>query len=86
MLRHKTTIALLIAALAVPVTACGEEEPPQTAAEFCAEHGGIDTATQEADGDVTCADGTEFEADGDEEEAGSSSKSKKAKKTKAKKR
>src|SRR3712207_6763684 len=84
LLRHKTTIALLIAALAVPATACGEEEPPQTAAEFCAQHGRLDTATQEADGDVSCADGAEFEADGDEEESSSSSKSKKAKKAKKK--
>ena len=77
----KTTIALLIAALAVPVTACGEEEPPITAAAFCAEHDGINQDTWEADGDVTCNDGTEFEADGDSEES-SSDKKKKSKKKK----
>jgi len=80
MFQKKSTIALLIAALALPVAACGEEEPPQTAAEFCAEHDGINTETQEPDGDVTCNDGTEFEADGDSEESSSSSKKKSKKK------
>ena len=79
---QKTTIALLIAALAVPVAACGEEEPPQTAAEFCAEHGGVDDATYEPDGDVSCIDGEEFEGDGDSAEDESSSKKKKSKKAK----
>ena len=77
MFHKKSTIALLVAAFALPVAACGEDEPPQTAAEFCAAHDGIDTATQEPDGDVTCNDGTEFEADGDSEESSSSSKKKK---------
>jgi hypothetical protein len=63
-------IALMIGA---PFAACGED--PQTAAEFCAEHGGVKAETVEADGDATCQDGTEFEADGDE-----SSKKKKKKK------
>ena len=72
----RRTAALLLAALlaAAPVTACGED--PQTAAEFCQDHGGVNASLNEPDGDATCNDGTEFEADGDDSSS-SGSKSKK---------
>jgi hypothetical protein len=65
---------LTVAALAASAAGCGED--PQTAAEFCADHGGVNAETLEPDGDVTCQDGTEYEAEGSED----SSKKKKKKK------
>lgn len=73
---RKYLALLLIFAFGLPLTACGESSEPQTAAEFCQEHGGVDTATEEPDGDATCMDGTEFEAD---EESSTSKKKKKSK-------
>ena len=72
----RRTAALLMALLlaAAPVAACGSD--PQTAAEFCQDHGGVNAALNEPDGDATCNDGTEFEGDGDSESS-SGSKSKK---------
>lgn len=71
-------LALILATiLAFSATACGST---QTAEQFCASHGGVNAATVEPDGDATCNDGTEFEADGD------SSKKKSKTKTKSKKR
>jgi hypothetical protein len=74
----RRTVALLIAALlaVAPLAGCGED--PQTAAEFCQPHGGVNVELNEPDGDATCNDGTEFEGDGDSE--GSSDKKKKKKK------
>ena len=65
--------AALLLSLAFAVAACGSE--PQTAAQFCADKGGIQPDSTEPDGDATCQDGTEFEGDGD-----SASDSKKKKK------
>ena len=82
---HKLIALLLTLSLvAVPFAGCGEEEPPQTAAEFCAEHGGVVPDSEEPDGDAMCEDGTEFEAEGEEES--SSDKKKKKKKSKSKSR
>ncbi len=77
----RRTVALLIAAslAVVPIAGCGEDEPA-TAAEFCQDHGGVNVALNEPDGDATCNDGTEYEGDGDSEESESSSKKKKKKK------
>ncbi len=72
---RKPLAVLLIFVLGMPFVACGDE--PQTAAEFCQPHGGINVATQEPDGDVTCNDGTEYEADGDTESESSDKKKKK---------
>jgi predicted small lipoprotein YifL len=73
----RKTIALLIAALlaVAPLAGCGEEQP--TAAEFCQPHGGVNVELNEADGDATCNDGTEFEGDGDSEDESSDKKKKK---------
>ncbi len=73
----RKTIALLIAALlaVAPLAGCGED--PQTAAEFCQDHGGVNVALNEPDGDATCNDGTEFEGDGDSEDESSDKKKKK---------
>lgn len=73
---------LLVFVLGMPVVACGSDAEPQTAAEFCQEHGGVDPATEEPDGDATCQDGTEFEADEDEGD----SKKKKRKSSSSKRR
>ncbi len=77
-MRRLTALVLAIALAAVPVAGCGEEEPVQTADQFCASHGGVQADSMEPDGDATCNDGTEFEADGDDESS-SSTKSKKKK-------
>ena len=72
---HKFTALLLAAALGLGSFAgCGDEK--QTAAEFCADHGGVRPNSEEPDGDALCEDGTEYEA---ESESSSSSKKKKKK-------
>jgi hypothetical protein len=68
------TAILLALLLAAPLTACGEEA--QTAAEFCAEHGGVNPETVEDDGDASCQDGTPFEAEAAEDEKSSKKKRK----------
>ena len=74
---RRFTALLLAAALGLgSIAGCGEEDP-QTAAEFCADHGGVRPDSTEPDGDATCQDGTEFEAEG---ESSSSSKKKKKRK------
>ncbi len=71
---HRLIALLLCLTLGVgPLAACGED--PQTAQQFCADHGGVAPGSEEPDGDATCEDGTEFEGDGDS----SSSKKKKSK-------
>ncbi len=61
----RRTVALIIAAVlgVAPLAGCGED--PQTAAEFCQDHGGVRAGTEEPDGDATCSDGEEFEAESD---------------------
>jgi hypothetical protein len=81
-MRRFTAVLLSLCLAAVPVAGCGDEEPVQTADQFCATHGGVQADSTEPDGDATCEDGTEFEADGDSSESGSSEK----KSTKKKKR
>ncbi len=83
-MRRLTALVLAIALAAVPVAGCGEEEPVQTAEQFCASHGGVQADSMEPDGDATCNDGTEFEGDGDSSEESSSDKKKKSKKKKRK--
>ena len=46
------------------LTGCGGSS--QTAEQFCASHGGVQAGSIEPDGDATCSDGTEYEADGDD--------------------
>ena len=76
----RRTVALLISAslAAAPLAGCGEEEPA-TAAEFCQDHGGVNVALNEPDGDATCNDGAEYEGYGDGEESSESSSKKKKK-------
>ena len=70
----RITALLLAASFALgSIAACGEEK--QTAAEFCADRGGVRPNSEEPDGDAVCQDGTEYEA-----ESESSSSKKKSKK------
>ena len=76
---RRFTALLLAAAFGLgTVAACGEEDP-QTATEFCAERGGVAPDSTEPDGDATCQDGTEFEAEGEESSSSSKKKTKKRK-------
>jgi len=70
-----TALLLAVVLGTVPVAGCGED--PQTADQFCAEHDGVHRESVEPDGDATCDDGTEFEADGDDEGSSSTKKRKK---------
>ncbi len=76
-MRRFTALLLSLCLAAVPIAGCGEEEPAQTADQFCAAHDGVKPDSTEPDGDATCNDGTEFEADGDEESESSSKKKRK---------
>ncbi len=76
-MRRFTAVLLSFCLAAVPIAGCGDEEPVQTADQFCASHGGVQPDSTEPDGDATCEDGTEYEADGDEESSESSKKKKK---------